>query len=104
MSAPEHHPGGNAGWLIASITGAFSLLRSLLSRREAPPESEEELAAAASRGGHRAIILARLSELEGRVERLESAVDRIERALNDFRSNMQREMEDIMHALRMRNS
>jgi len=106
MASPEHHPGGDhaVGWLFAAITGAFSLLRSLLARRPSapPPDPETEIDSALSRGAHRAAILARLDELEARQIRGEAGFDRIEWLINEMQRDLWRELEQQEHRLSAR--
>ena len=91
----EHDPGHQVGWLVAAITGAFSLLRSLVSRRS-EPDKENELESAITRGSRRALILAQMDETETRLERLETGrlrseagIERIERLIVELRDELQ---------------
>ena len=107
MNPPEsHEPGQHVGWVVASLTGMFSVLRALVSKRK-EPDKEEELDSAVTRGGRRAVILAQLDEAETRLERLETGklrseagFERMERLIAEVRTDFLAELDRQVRRLR----
>ena len=95
MAAPEHHPGASIGTLLAAIAGAFSLLRSLVSRREQNADDP----APAPINGQRAAILDRLSRAEEYNRQNEAGIERLERLLLDLRHDVAVEMDERFRRL-----
>ena len=97
METPgAHDPGHQVGWLVAALTGMFSVLRALVSRRRPEPEKEDELEAALQRGSRRSVLQAQLDEQEIRLERLETGrlrseagIERVERLLTELRDDVE---------------
>ena len=107
MNPPEtHEPGQHVGWVVASLTGMFSVLRALVSKRK-EPDKEDELDSAVTRGGRRAVILAQLDEAETRLERLETGklrseagFERMERLIAEVRTDFLAELDRQVRRLR----
>ena len=114
MNPPEsHEPGQHVGWVVASLTGMFSVLRALVSKRK-EPDKDEILESVLTKGGRRASLIAQLDEAETRLERLETGrlrneagiernqagIDRIARLLEEMRTDFLGELDRQVRRLR----
>ena len=116
MEPSQHSPGDNIGWLAAAATGAFGLLRALIARKPKPPQppdlsdlDQSEAENALIRGGQRAAILARLSEVEDCQQRIldryeiqRSGMDRLEQLVHDQREDFFRALKDMERRIMQR--